>query len=158
EIIRTRKNIIHPAPARTNQGGGHHRARGGLPPKEERLLHVFAIARPGADPGGLLRGVVEQQAHLFGTETRGTTGGGARSEGRGGAVCAAVSGGLVGGTAHAHGDAGADVMAERDSPHRMRSSDCKLLARSNRGGNTRYAGVRGGRAMGVIGFVGMREF
>src|ERR1700687_582459 len=118
---------------------------------------MFGIARPRSDSGCLLRGVVQQQAHFFRAETRRTASGRASAEGRYGAVCAAVSSGLVAGAAHAHGNTRANVIPESDRAHEVSSADCVLLAGGKGRWNNGDTRMRAGRAMRVVGFVGMRE-
>src|SRR5882762_2264591 len=65
--------------------------------------------------------------------------------------------GLIGGASHAHVNARPDVVAESYSSYEMRSADCKLFASRKCSRNDGYAGMRAGRTVGVIGFVGMCE-
>ena len=125
--------------------------------EDEGLLHVVRVASPGADPGGLLRRVVEQVAHLPLTEARGAAGRRRGAEDLRGAVRAAVGERLVGRPAHAHRHARADVVAERDRAQEVHARRAELLAERERGRHRRAARMRARRAVRVVGLVGVRQ-
>jgi len=118
-------------PRRSNQTGLLKRSRTATPawfsPRREMLLHVFRVARPGADTRGLLRCIVQQQAHLFRAQARRASCRGSRAKTRCGAVRAAVSRRLVAGATETHGHARANVVAESDRPDKMRAADFVLF-------------------------------
>ena len=60
-------------PVCTSSADGHAVARGHAG-EHEGLLDVVGVALPGDDARGLLRGVVEQPAHLLRIEARGAGG------------------------------------------------------------------------------------
>jgi len=105
------KNVSTARSSRADQGSSEDCASGRFPGKEERLFPWFGVARPSADAGSLLRGVIEQQ-RIFSVLRPAAHPAAAPAPNDGnGAVGAAVSQCLIGGAAHAHGDACADVVA-----------------------------------------------
>ncbi len=60
-------------------------------------------------------------------------------------------------SAESHGDASANVIAERHGAKEMRSAGAKLLTGGKGGRNDRAARVGLGRGVGIVGFVGMSQ-
>ena len=70
-------------------------------------------------PEALLRGVIDQPAHLLLVQTGGATGGGGRSEGSRQGVRADVRRSLETAHAHGHREACSDVVAECDGAQQI---------------------------------------
>src|SRR5258706_8542002 len=118
---------------------------------------MFDISRPGADTGGLLGRVIQEQTHLLSAEARGTTRGGTRAETGCRTVGAAMSRGLIAGTSQTHRNTRADVVAESDGANELCAADCVLFAGRKSSGDRRYAGMRTRRPMRVVRFVRVRK-
>src|ERR1019366_8352868 len=101
------------------------------------LLDMVSVAPPRTDAGArLLCGIIQQPAHLLGSETGGAPGSRGRAHGPN-----QVVGFFHSRTDSLHGPHG-DVVAERHRPQEMRPSDAKLLPRSQRRGYHRAAWMR----------------
>ena len=70
---------------------------------------------------------------------------------------AAVSGHLVSRTTQAHGHARSNIIAERHGAKEVNAIDAELLPSGERSRHYRSAGMRAGRAVGIVGFIGMSE-
>ena len=157
KIVGSGEDVIDAGPARANEHGGGHAARGWFSPEEKGFFHVFRVARPGADSGRLLRSIVEQKTKLRCVQARCTAGGRARSKRSNRAMRTAMRGRLVAGTADAHGHARPDIIAERDGAKKVSPADAELLRSSECSGHNRSAGMRARRAVRVVGLIGMGE-
>ena len=111
--------------------------RAGIPANTKRLLDVVGVALPGGDSRGLLRGIVEQPAHLLGVQTGRATGRRGGAEVAGQMLCVLMW------VADLESQAapsvivtrGADVVAERDRAQEPRTIDIELFAGRQRGGH-----------------------
>ena len=157
KIVRPGENVVDTGPARANEHGRGHAASGGFPSEKKGFFHVFHIARPCANSRSLLAGIVEQKAELLRVQTGCATGGCARAKHGNSAVRAAMRGRLISGTAHAHGYARPDIIAESHGAQEVGAADAELLTGGECGRYDGGAGVRAGRTVGVVGLVGMRE-
>ena len=138
------------------QCGGDPVARG-YSGEDERLLDVLRVALPGGDSRGLLRGIIEQPAHLMGIQSSRASGGRGRAEIFRDAVGAAVGRHLIRHCAESHGDARSDVIAERDGAEEPCPVDAELFAGGECGGDDGASGMRLRWRMRVVGFVGMGQ-
>src|ERR1700676_534451 len=90
---------------------------------------MLRVTRPGSDSRSLLRRIVEQESHLLRVQACRTTRSRARGERRNRAMSAAMRGGLVARSAHAHGYSRANVIAQRDRAQELCAADAELFAR-----------------------------
>ena len=110
-----------------------------------------------AIPDGLLRGIIEQPAHLMRIQARRASRRRRRAEIFRDAVRAAVRLHLTGQAAERHRDARADVIAQRDGAQEAVPVDAELLAGGQRRGHHGAAGVRLRGRVGVVRFIGMGQ-
>ena len=125
--------------------------------EDQRFFDVLGVALPRRDSGSLLRGVIENEAHLTRVEA------GRASSRRGGteifgdAVRAAVRFHLILQRAERRGDARAHVVAKRHGAQKMGPADAELFACRERRGNGRATRMRMRGRVRIVGFIGMRE-
>ena len=108
-------------------------------------------------PERLLRRVVEQPAHLLGAQTGRASRSRGRAEIPGECVRADVCRRLKCSGAHGHGDARADVVAERHGAQEVRAVDAELFAGRESGRHDGRTGMRLRGRMRIVGFIGMRQ-
>src|SRR5258708_35972770 len=113
---------------------------------------MVSVAPPNADASaGLLRRVIKEPAHLLRIKTGGTP---RRRRGPHGSD--QIVGFFHSRASGPHGPQ-CNVVAERDSPQEMRSTDTELLACSQRCGYDGASRMRSSCGEVVVGFIGMRE-
>ena len=120
EVVGAREHVVDAGPAELDEQRRGDAVARRHAAEHEGLLDVIGVALPGRDARRLLRGVVEQPAHLLRVEAGAAAGGRRRAERAGDAVRAAVA--LVSklDAAHRHRDPRADVVAERHGAEEAR--------------------------------------
>ena len=159
-----RRKLSAPEKASSDAGpAGLHQQRGGdavarrHASEHESLLEMLGVALPESDAGGLLRGIVEQPAHLLGVQIGRAAGRSGCAEAFGEAVRVAVRCVHEVLAAKRHGNARADVIAESDGAQKLRPADAESFSRRQRRGHHGAARMRQRRRVRIVGFVGLRE-
>ena len=152
EIIRARKNISDPSPARMNHERCVHPIARTHATEDESLFDMIGVSPPGADASAsLLGGIVEQPAHLLGIQTSSASGSGRRAHGSDQGV----------GFLHARPDrlhgSHRYVVAECHGTQEMCPADAELLPYSQGCGYYRAAGVCSASGEIIVTFVGMSK-
>ncbi len=157
EIIGARKGVADARPAGLNQQRGRDAVACRHASEHEGFLEMRGVALPESDAGGLLRGIVEQPAHLLGVQIGRATSRGGGAEAFGEAVGVAMRFVHEVLTAKRHGNAGADVITQSDGAQKLRAADGETLSRRECGGHHGAARMRQRRRVRIVGFVGLSE-
>ncbi len=152
KIVGPGENVVDACPAGVNHECCMDAVTRSHGAEKKTFFDMVRVASPGTDAGaGLLRGIIQQPAHLLGIQTGGATGSGGRAHGSHQVVCF-----LHSRTDRLHGPH-RDVISQRHSPHEMGPTYDELFAGSQGGGHESAPGMGSSGGEVIIGFVGVSK-
>ncbi len=125
--------------------------------EDKCFLHVLGVALPKRDAGGLLRGIVEQPAHLLRVQIRRAAGSGGRAEAFREAMSVAMRFVHELLPAQGHRDARANVVPERDGAQELRAIGGEAFSGGQCRRDDGAARMRERRRVRIVGLVGLGQ-